>query len=362
MKDCLSPVAMKPASFLVRLLPGKDLAPLEAKQLFHKIFRGQIPESQIKSALVLLAKKGETAQEVLECLHALQSLEKPARLFIPGLMDTCGTGGDGKQSLNISTLAALVIAGAGGKVAKHGNRGISSRCGSSDLMEALGVKLDAPKSRMIESIRRFGIGYFHAPFYHPVFSKMQALRKKIKTRTIFNLLGPLANPIRVSAQLVGVSSPRTLKLYAGVLQAGQSRSSLVCHSKDGLDEISTQTSTDVAKISKGQVIWGRIEPRRLGFRASKEGIPKVRSISESRNMAIKLLQNKLKGPARDTVILNAAAGLWISGKAKGLREGIEMADHSVRSGNAYRALLGLREISRRPFAALAEGRKKRSSR
>ncbi len=336
---------MKIDSVLIRLLHGRDLSKSESGAMFRQIFQLQVPEAKIKALLLLLAQKGETPAEVLGCLKALQALERPAQISIPGLMDTCGTGGDGKHSLNVSTLAALVIAGAGGKVAKHGNRGISSRCGSSDLMEALGVKLDAPKSRMIESIRRFGIGYFHAPFYHPVFSKMQPLRKKIKTRTIFNLLGPLANPVCVSAQLLGVSSPRALKLYADVLRAGKSRSSLVCHSKDGLDEISTQAPTDVAKISNGQVIWGRIEPRRLGFRTSKTGTLKVHSIRQSRDLALKLLQNKFYGPTRDIVVLNAAAGLWVSAKAKGLREGIEMADESLRSGNAYRALSGLKKIS-----------------
>ena len=341
---------MKISPVLIRLLQNRDLLKGEAKEIFLKVYRQEIPEIEAKALLLLLAKKGETAQEVLGCLNALQSMEKPGRVSIPGLMDTCGTGGDGKHSLNVSTLAALVIAGAGGKVAKHGNRGISSRCGSSDLMEALGVKLDAPKSRMIHALRRFGIAYFHAPFYHPVFSKMQPLRKKIKKPTIFNLLGPLANPLRVQAQLIGVSSVKTLKLYAQVLAASKARSTLVCHSQDGLDEISVQAPTQVAKISKGQVIWGRIDPRRLGFKVSKRRMPKVASIQASKDLALKLLQNKIQGPARNTVVLNAAAGLWISGRAKSLGQGIKMADHSIRSGKAYQALRGL-VISTNPKGA-----------
>lgn len=343
---------MKISPVLIRLLQNRDLSKVEAKKLFLKVYRQEIPEAEAKALLLLLAKKGESAQEVLGCLNALQSMEKPVRVSIQGLMDTCGTGGDGKHSLNVSTLAALVIAGAGGKVAKHGNRGISSRCGSSDLMEAFGVKLDAPKARMVHALRRFGIGYFHAPFYHPIFSKMQPLRKKIKTRTIFNLLGPLANPLHVETQLVGVSSVKALKLYAEVLSASKVHSALVCHSRDGLDEISAQAPTQVAKIFKGRVIWGHIDPRRLGFKVSKRGMPKVASIRQSKVLSLKLLQNKLQGPARDTVVLNAAAGLWISGNAESLRRGIEMADRSIRSGKAYQALAGLREISRRKKSAL----------
>ena len=360
---------MKIDSAITCLLHGRDLSRADAETIFRQVFQQNVPESKIKTLLLLLAKKGETAGEVSGCLSALEFLEKPSRVSIPGLIDTCGTGGDGKQSLNISTLAALVIAGAGGKVAKHGNRAISSHCGSSDLMEALGVNLTASKSKMVESIRKFGVGYFHAPYHHPIFSRMQALRKKIKSRTIFNLLGPLANPLNVTAQIVGVSSPATLKLYAEVLR-DRKRSALVCHSRDGFDEISSAVPTSAAKILNGKIIWGRIEPSRLAFDRSRKGMPEMTSIRESKNLALRLLQNKLQGPARDTVVLNAAAGLWISGKAKGLREGVKMADDSILSGAAYRALQGLvisasprrHEEKSRFFKTQISRRKKRSSR
>lgn len=336
---------MKMESAFIRLLHGQSFTEPESEKIFSQVFRRRIPESKIKALLLLLAKKGETAAEVRGCLKALQALEKPSKVRVRGLMDTCGTGGDHQNSINVSTLAALVIAGAGGKVAKHGNRGISSRCGSSDLMEALGVHLPAPKARMMQSIQKFGIGYFHAPFHHPVFSRLQSLRKKLKARTILNLLGPLANPLQVPVQLVGVSSPKALRLYAEVLSGIREKTALVCHSRDGLDEISIQAPTDVVKISQGHMIWGRIEPRKLGFRSSTKPAPKIHSVLQSKSLALKLLRNQLAGPARDTVVLNAAAGLWISGKAKGLQEGIQLADHSIRSGKALEALQGLKKIS-----------------
>jgi anthranilate phosphoribosyltransferase len=190
---------------LMRLMARRSLSLADSRKAFTLLFSQSIPAMKAKSFLLLLAKKGETADELLGCLQAIRRLEKPIGPRIPGLMDTCGTGGDGRHTINISTLVALVIAGAGGKIAKHGNRAISSRSGSSDLMESFGIKLNAPPKKMIEAIRRSGLGYFHAPFYHPVFAKMQPLRQSLKKRTILNLLGPLVNPMRLDYQLVGVS-------------------------------------------------------------------------------------------------------------------------------------------------------------
>lgn len=332
--------------FLIRLVTGRDLTEAESFRIFRKIFQGEIPRTEAKALLLLLAKKGEGEGELIGCLKALRSLEPPLKLSIPHLMDTCGTGGDYRSSVNVSTLAAFVIAGAGGRVAKHGNRSISSKCGSSDLVEALGVRLDAGKKKMIESIRRFGIGYFHAPFYHPAFSKVQDLRRKLKTRTIFNLLGPLANPFSLQHQLLGVSRSEHVSLFAKVLRRGGVRSAMVCHGEDGMDEISTAARTEAAWVTKKKIRRTSIDPKTFGFARSSPKDFSCSGIRHSRVIALALLQGKLKGPVRNLVLLNAAAGLVVSGLAKNLKQGIKMAEESIQSRKAYRALAGLRRLSK----------------
>lgn len=337
---------MKIENALVVLLLGKDLSENASRGVFRGFFDQKLSKPQAKSLLLLLAAKGETAPEVSGCLDALRSLERPTRTSIPGLMDTCGTGGDGSQSLNVSTLSALIIAGAGGRVAKHGNRALSSKSGSSDLMEAFGVNLAAPRVKMLESIRRFGIGYFHAPFHHPVFSRVQPLRRELKTRTIFNLLGPLANPLKIESQLVGVSKKKDIPLYAKVLQRQKIRRALICHSSDGMDEISPSASTDIAWLDRGRIRYGRIQPARYGFRKNPRSAFRGGSARHNAALSLAILQKGLKGPLRDLVIINSAAGLVVAGKASNLRQGIRLAEKSLNSGRAYQALLGLKRLSR----------------
>lgn len=337
---------MKIESSLAKLLRGKDLAEKEGRPLFRSLFKGRLKQSQAKALLLLLARKGETVEELGNCLRALRSLEKPYPVSIPHLMDTCGTGGDRSHSINVSTLAALVIAGAGGKVAKHGNRALSSRSGSSDLMEALGVRLEAPRKRMLESIRRYGIGFFHAPLYHPLFARMQPLRRELKTRTIFNLLGPLANPLKIEARLVGVSKLGQVALYANVLGKQGIRRALVCHSADGLDEISPAAPTLTAWVEGGRVRYETIHPKRYGFRPVSQKAFRASTVRKNRALALRLLQGKLRGPMRDLVVINSAAGLVLCGVARDLHMGIRLAEDSLDSGRAFRALHGLRSLSR----------------
>ena len=312
--------------------------------MFDALYRQKLKDSDAKSLLLLLAKKRETVEEIAGCVKALRVLEPPFEARIPNLIDTCGTGGDRSGSFNVSTLAAFVIAGAGGKVAKHGNRSISSRCGSSDFMEALGVNLNAGRKKMIRAIRRSGVGYFHAPFYHPVFSRLQPLRRGLKTRTIFNLLGPLVNPLRLRAQLAGVSKPKHVALFAEVLKK-EMRRALVCHSRDGLDEISAGAPTDAAWIEKGRVRFFKIDPQRLGIPKSGKKHYLGGSPRENAARALRLLKGRLPGPLRDMVVLNSAAGLWVAGRAEDIRGGIRLAESSLASGKALKALRELKKIS-----------------
>ena len=330
---------------LAQLMTGRSLSLTDARKFFNLLFTEAIPFTKAKSFLLLLAQKGETAEELLGCLQALQALEKPIGPKIPGLMDTCGTGGDGRQTINISTLVALVIAGAGGKIAKHGNRAISSRSGSSDLMEAFGVKLDASRKRMIDATQRSGLGYFHAPCHHPVFSKMQPLRQSLKRPTILNLLGPLVNPLRLDYQLVGVAQKRLIPLYAKVLSKLGRKNALVCYSQDGMDEISTSVPTTAAWVTPNRVRMATIRPRPLGLKAAKAKDLSVDSVKKSKRRALNILTGKERGPARDTIVLNAAYGLLICQKAKTVREGIALAQRSIDSGKALRVLKQLKALS-----------------
>jgi anthranilate phosphoribosyltransferase len=330
---------------LVRLASRQSLTIPDARKLFGLLFTEALPFTKAKSFLLLLAKKGETAEELLGCLQALRALEKPIGPRIPGLMDTCGTGGDGRHTINISTLVALVIAGAGVKISKHGNRAISSKSGSSDLLEAFGVRLDASPQKIIGAIKRSGLGYFHAPHHHPIFAKMQHLRRRLKRRTILNLLGPLVNPMRLDHQLVGVSEKRLVPLYAKVLSKLGRKTALVCHSFDGMDEISTSVPTTVAWVAPNKVRTSVIRPAAYGLAKASLGDLAVHSVHQSKARAEKILSGKEKGAARDTIILNAAYGLLLCGKARSVEEGIIFAEESIDSGRALRALTQLKVLT-----------------
>jgi anthranilate phosphoribosyltransferase len=329
---------------MVRLLSAQKLDTASAKRVFRGLFRGEMSEPEAKAVLLLLARKGESSDELYGCLAALRALEPPQKSPVRGLMDTCGTGGDSSSSIIVSTLAAFVVAGAGGHVAKHGNRAITSKCGSSDLMKALGVKLDAPAKKMTAAIRRAGIGYFHAPYYHPVFSRVHALRRMLKVRTIFNLLGPLANPFRLTYQLVGVSSRKNFVRYAAVLKKTGLRRAAVCHSRDGMDEISTRTKTDLAVIEKKRVSHLTIDPKRLGIRTGNWNYC-AGGIAANRNMALRILSGRHRGPCRDVVVLNAGVALYIAGRVKTIREGVRLAESAIDRQAAYRAYQSLKRIS-----------------
>ncbi len=333
---------MKLSDAFSSLLRGKNLSETSAQKIFTELLNGNIPDLKAKSLLLLLAAKGETADEIIGCLKALRALEPGYRTRISPLVDTCGTGG-GNQTLNISTLAALVIAGAGVKVAKHGNRGLSSKCGSSDLLEKFGVNLNAPARVMLRSIQKNNLGYFHAPYHHPIFSRLQPLRRTLKTRTIFNLLGPLTNPVRPTHQLIGVARENDFLLYIKILKR-LNATALVCHSF-GLDEISTAAVTKIAFIKKGNVRQFLLHPKSYGFKPASTRHFKGGDSSYNRKVSERLLKGKLKGPVRDIVLLNAAAGLWISSKAKNLNQGIRLAEKSLDSGMAYKTLVDLKKIS-----------------
>jgi anthranilate phosphoribosyltransferase len=331
----------------VKLLAGKKLGAGESVHLFEELLSGKLSTCRAKTILLLLAKRGESGEEVFGCLRVLRRQEGLITVPRADLIDVCGTGGDGLGTFNISTLAALVMAGAGARVAKHGNRSLSSKCGSSDLIESLGVCLEARREAMVRAIAEGGIGYFHAPYYHSAFARIQPLRRQIAVRTLFNYLGPLMNPCRLRYQLAGVSSETLLDLYAAIFLKQGLRRALVCRGRDGIDEISTTVITDVRLVENGKIRKMTIDPKALGFRSPRNRIHYRGSTpGKNRLIALRLLKGGEKGPLRDIVVLNAAAGLWVCGLAKNLKDGLPIAAQSIDCGKAYQSLKILVQHSR----------------
>ncbi len=328
-----------------RLVTGKSLKQDESRKVFSRIFQGDLSEQKVKTLLALLAAKGETAEEVYGCLQALRMHEPSGKTGISGLTDTCGTGGDKSYSLNISTLAALAAAGAGCRIAKHGNRAFSSKCGSSDLLEAFGFNVKTSRNSMLRSIRKNRIGYFHAPAHHPALARFQQIRRQLGIKTLFNLLGPLANPLDIDAQLVGVSSARAFNLYVSIMKKSAKRA-LVIYG-DGLDEISCSSPTLAAWIEKGKARIFEIDYKKAGLRTAKPSALKSMSLKDSKRRCEKILRGREKGPVLDVVLINAGAALWIAGQARTLGQGIELARKSIQAGKAYQALKGLVAESRK---------------
>ena len=328
------------------LLLNQPLPSQEWEAIFLSLFRGRLIPSEMKSLLLLLSKRGEDTTEVAACVNTLRRLEPPQTVQLPYVLDVCGTGGDGRHSFNISTVSSFVIAAAGGFVAKHGNRAISSKTGSSDLMEALGVRLDASRHLMLESLRECHLGYFYAPLYHPSFACVQPVRRSMGVRTVFNLLGPLVNPIRLSYQMVGVSNLDWLEPVTETLAPFRRRAA-VYRSDDGLDELST-TSLNEVWLTEARIIQKfRLNPFTLGFKKAGPKAYEGGDLKENSGIALGILRNREKGPRLDVVLLNSGFGLWLSGIAMSLPEGIERSRWAIRTGRALSVLEALRRFSRR---------------
>ena len=334
---------MNPDMIVDNLLLGNDLSRFEARHFFRYLLNGQCASETGMQGLVLLQKKGEDETELFTLITAARkrgrALQKLKGVVIA---DLCGTGGDHKGLFNVSSIAGFVVAGVGGiHVAKHGNRSVTSRCGSSDLMRALGVRLDAKPSQMLRALRQGGIGYFHAPVYSKAFRRVQEIRRAIaaqKIRTIFNVSGPLLNPLRPPYQLVGVYSKRVMPLVAKTLQRLGIRRALIVCGQDGTDEMIPCQLTHVAELREGTIRYSVLRPS-IQLRRG-ESARQLRGGTIRRNLwiAIRLLANKDHSIRRDTVVLNAAALLYVSGRTPSISAGIRLADHSISSGSALKSL------------------------
>ena len=337
---------MKPKTFpLDKLLLGDPISKNGWREIFLAVFQNNFSTIEIKTLLLLTAKMGESAEEVSGCLQAIRRLEPPRQMDLPYLIDICGTGGDGMQTFNVSTVCAFVIAGAGGYVAKHGNRSVSSKVGSSDLMETLGVRLDVPASRMMAALRRCHLGYFHAPFYHPSFSHIQPIRRELGVRTLFNLLGPLVNPIQLQFQMVGVSHPEWMEPLSKALQVLKRRRAALVRSKEGLDELSTRSENAILYLEGKQIKRMRLDPQTLGFRRAGKNAYQGGDLATNRKIALEILKGGLQGPYQDIVLLNSGFALWLAGLAGSIQEGIEKSRLSLGTGRALQVLQTLRQIT-----------------
>ena len=318
---------------LNKIIHRNNLSETEMSEMITEILSGSITDAQIGAFMAALATKGETFEELAGAARAMR--RKALRIQVSSgiVVDTCGTGGDAAQTFNISTTTAFIVAGCGVTVAKHGNRSVSSKCGSADLLEAMGVKLDINPEIVEEAIEEIGIGFLYAPLYHGAMRYAAKARKEIGIRSIFNMLGPLTNPAGANCQLLGVYAPELTEMFAHALRLLGAKRAFIVHGHDGLDEISVCAPTRISELKEDlirtyditpeQFFKGKANPKDLAGGDSEENADITRKILAGE-----------KGPKRDVVVLNASAALVAAGKAKDFNEGISLAQTSIDSGAA----------------------------
>lgn len=330
--------------YLEIILDGRDLTFEQAKALQDKIFEGEVTEVQIAAFLAMMRMKRATSAEIAGLAQSLRDHAVPVNVGIDNLVDTCGTGGATIKTFNISTAAALVAAGAGVYVAKHGNRGITSKCGSADVLDELGVKIDPGPDVVAECIRRARIGFMFAPKFHPAMRFVQPIRKSLDFRTAFNILGPLANPARVTAQVMGVADVELLGRIAETLKLLGTKRAMVVHGQ-GMDEISLLGKTKVVELRDGRIESMELDPAEFGFTGAS--IDQLGSGDAITNAALvrNILSGKERGARRDIVVLNAAAAIIVAGLVDSFPQALPLAEYSIDDGKAMHCLETLIEVS-----------------
>jgi anthranilate phosphoribosyltransferase len=335
---------------LQHVLDGRDLTREETREVMGEIMAGDATPAQIGGFLVALRAKGETADEIAGCAEAMRAHVLAVRPQRDDLVDTAGTGGDGAHTINISTAAALVAAAAGAAVAKHGNRAVSSACGSADVLEALGFTLEQEPERIARSIDELGFGFLFAPSHHPAMRHAAPVRKELATRTVFNVLGPLTNPAGARAQVVGVYSADLVRTIADVLATLGARRAFVVHGAGGIDELSPVGENLIAEVVDGAVRERTLDPEaELGL--PRCDVAELRGGSPDENAAaLRSVFEGADGGRRNAVLLNAAGAIAAAGHAVDLREGLELARETVDSGAAAARLEQLVAFSRETVA------------
>lgn len=338
---------MKPQEALARIIEHREIFHDEMLSLMRQIMGGEMSPALIAAVVTGLRVKKETIGEIAAAAQVMREFATKVKVGDDRhLVDTCGTGGDAAHTFNISTAAAFVAAAAGAKVAKHGGRSVSSKCGSADVLEAFGVNLELTPEQVARAIEEIGIGFMFAPNFHGAMKHAAPVRRELGVRTIFNILGPLTNPAGAKNQLMGVFHPDLVGIQARVLQRLGSRHVMVVHGKEGLDEISISGETLVGELRQGEVTEYTVRPEQFGFEACDTDAIRVEDGTHAKAMLLSVLNNH-PGPARDVVLLNAGATIYVSGIARSLERGIEKARAGIESGAAKTKLEQLVEFSNR---------------
>lgn len=320
-----------------------DLSESEMIATMTELMEGKLTDAQVGSFLTALRMKGETVEEIAGAARVMR--EKSTTINAPkGTVDTCGTGGDLSHTFNVSTTTAFVVAAAGVPVAKHGNRSVSSKSGSADVLEALGIKIDLLPKKVEECLAKTGFGFLFAPLFHPAMKYAVGPRKEIGVRTIFNVLGPLTNPAGAENQLLGVFSDRMTESMASAVGSLGLRHAMVVHGKDGLDEITVSDKTIVSEFKDGEVTTYTLNPVDYGIPLANCETLVGGDSEENANITIQVLTGE-SGPRRNIVLLNAAAALYVSGQAPSIGKGLEMAEKSIDSGAALKKLNEVRKVT-----------------
>lgn len=329
-----------------KLTDRENLTKDEVLFLFDEIMEGKLTDSQLGAVLIALKMKGETVEEISSAASVMK--EKAVKVNVKDkshLVDTCGTGGDKVDTFNVSTISAFVVASSGAKVAKHGNRSVSSKCGSADLMESLGIKIDMTPQQVERCIEEVGLGFLFAPVFHPAMKNVIRQRREIGVRTIFNILGPLSNPADAPYQLMGVYDKNLVEPLAKVLVNLGIKRAFVVHGLEGLDEVSLTTETMVAQVENGNLNIYTVKPEDFGLKRVSIEELKGGDISQNTQIALKILKGEAYGPRTDFVALNSGFALKVAGVVDSIKEGVELAKESIYSKKAYEVLEKLKNFS-----------------
>jgi len=319
---------------LQEIISGQDLSEEQMADLIGQILDGQTTDAQMGAFMGALASKGESCEELTGAARVMRRKAKRIQVASPVVVDTCGTGGDGANTFNISTTAAFVVAGCGITVAKHGNRSVSSQCGSADLLESLGVNLDVHPEIVEEAIHDIGIGFLFAPLYHSAMRFAAKARQEVGIRSIFNMLGPLTNPAAANCQVLGVYAPELTEVFAQTLGSMGVKRAFVVHGHDGLDEISVCASTRVSELHDSRVKTYDLSPERFFGDVARPDEIRGGRPDENALITRSILEKSAQGPRRNIVLINAGAAILAAGRADSFEEGIEKAGESIDSGAA----------------------------
>lgn len=332
-------------TYLQRLSERESLSQFEMKEAMEQIFSDETTDSEIAAFMVGLKTKGETVEEIVGIVEALREKALPFQTKIPNVIDNCGTGGDGSKSFNISTTSAFVMAGAGATVAKHGNRSITSKTGSADVLEYLGVNLDFQPEVSMELLQEVGITFLFAPFVHPKIKRIMKVRKDLRIPTVFNLIGPLTNPVELDSQLLGIYRRDLLSMFAEVLKTLGRKRAVVLNGAGFMDEASLAGENHLAILENGEIEDRILHPEQLGFAVYDNEAIRGGDSKENAEILLRVLKGE-KGAYRETVLLNSGIGIFTNGLAPTIEAGVQLAVESIDSGAALEKLERLVEKSK----------------